>query len=127
MAKTRYVIYNMPKELIDKTYETVEAARDSGRICKGTNEVTKQIERGNLRLVVMAEDVRPEEILMHIPYLCKEKNLPFAYVPSKEELGSAAGLKVACGSVGIAKAGKGKGMLLEVIKNYEREMKGDTE
>ena len=82
MAKAVYVKFEMPKELVDKAYDVVELARDSGKLRKGTNEVTKIVERGEAQFVVMAEDVAPPEILMHMPALCEEKNVPYAYVPS---------------------------------------------
>jgi len=63
MAKNIYVRFEMPKELVDKTYEAVELARDSGKLRKGVNEVTKLVERGGVALVVMSEDVQPPEIL----------------------------------------------------------------
>ena len=47
----------------DLAYDIVEKARDVGKISKGANEATKQVERGQAKLVVMAEDVTPEEIL----------------------------------------------------------------
>ena len=108
MAKPMYVRFEMPKELVDKTYEVVELARDSGKIRKGTNEVTKIVERGEAALIVMAEDVQPEEILAHMPLLCEEKGIPYAYVPSKQELGIASGLGKATASAAIVDPGKGR-------------------
>ena len=89
MAKAIFVRFEMPKELSDKAYEIVEVARDTGKMRKGTNEVTKLVERGEAVLVVMAEDVQPPEILAHMPLLCEERNITYAYVPSKAELGNA--------------------------------------
>jgi large subunit ribosomal protein L7Ae len=54
-------------------YEIIEKARKTGKIEKGTNEVTKAIERGTAKLVSYAADVTPKEIIQHIPILCKEK------------------------------------------------------
>lgn len=108
MAKPMYVRFEMPKELVDKTYEVVELARDSGKIRKGTNEVTKLVERGEVAMVVMAEDVQPEEILLHMPMLCEEKGIPYAYVPSKQELGVASGLGKATASIALVDPGKGR-------------------
>src|SRR3989304_6104396 len=76
MAKPIYVRFEMPKELVDKTYQVVELARDSGKLRKGTNEVTKLVERGDANFVAMAEDVDPPEILMHMPILCEEEGIP---------------------------------------------------
>ncbi len=81
MAKPMYVRFEMPKELVDKTYQSIELAKESGKVRKGTNEVTKLVERGEAQFVVMAEDVQPEEILAHMPLLCEEKGVPYAYVP----------------------------------------------
>src|SRR3972149_1461566 len=73
MAKAISGRCEVPKALTDKTYQIVELAKESGKIRKGTNEVTKLVERGEAQLVVMAEDVQPEEILAHMPLLCEEK------------------------------------------------------
>lgn len=85
-------------------YETVEKARKSGKIEKGINEVTKAIERGTAKIVVIAKDVNPKEITQHIPILCKEKNIKCEEVESKEKLGAATGLNVACSAVAIIEA-----------------------
>ncbi|MEK6852228.1 MAG: 50S ribosomal protein L7Ae [Candidatus Thermoplasmatota archaeon] len=114
MAKPAYVRFETPKDLVDKAYQVIELTRDGGKLRKGTNEVTKLVERGDAQFVVMAEDVDPPEILMHMPILCEEKGIPFAYVPSKQELGVAAGLGKATASVAILDAGKGKPMLDEL-------------
>jgi large subunit ribosomal protein L7Ae len=115
LAKAMYVRFEMPKELVDKTYQVVELARDSGKVRKGTNEVTKLVERGEAQFVVMAEDVQPEEILAHMPLLCEEKAIPYAYVPSKAELGVASGLSKATASACILDPGKGKQTLDEIV------------
>ncbi len=118
-----YVKFEMPEELVKKVYEAVEKARDSGKVKKGTNETTKAVERGEAKLVVMATDVSPEEILAHMPYLCDEKGVPYAYVPSKEELGRAAGLEVAAASVAIVEEGDAKAIVEEIVKKVQ-EIKG---
>ncbi len=46
MAKAIYVRFEVPKDLTDKIYQVVEVAKESGKIRKGTNEVTKLVERG---------------------------------------------------------------------------------
>ncbi len=119
MAKAMYVRFEMPEDLIDKTYQIVELARDSGKVRKGTNEVTKIVERGEAVFVVMAEDVDPQEILAHMPLLCEEKGIPYAYVPSKQELGVASGLGKATASVSVTDPGKGKPMIAEVVKKLK--------
>ena len=114
-----YVRFQAPKDLQDLAYDLVEKARDTGKVSKGANETTKQVERGQAKLVVMAEDVTPEEVLAHMPILCEEKNIPYTYVPSKEELGSSAGLKVPTAAVAIVNLGKEKAGIESVMKKIE--------
>ncbi|MEM3113159.1 MAG: ribosomal L7Ae/L30e/S12e/Gadd45 family protein [Candidatus Pacearchaeota archaeon] len=86
-------------------YSIVEKARKTGKIEKGTNEVTKAIERGTAKLVVAAKDVDPKEITHHLSILCKEKGIKFGEVDSKQKLGISAGIKVACSSIAIIQPG----------------------
>ncbi len=114
-----YVRFQTPKDVQDLAYDLVEKARDNGKISKGANEVTKQVERGQAKLVVMAEDVSPEEILAHMPVLCEEKKIPYTYVPSKDELGSAAGLLVSTTAIAITNPGKDKSGIENISKKIE--------
>ncbi|ALV62047.1 50S ribosomal protein L7 [Thermococcus litoralis DSM 5473] len=114
MAKPSYVKFEVPKELAEKALEAVEIARDTGRIRKGTNETTKAVERGQAKLVIIAEDVDPEEIVAHLPPLCEEKEIPYIYVPSKKELGAAAGIEVPAASVAIIEPGKARELVEEI-------------
>ena len=86
-------------------YSIIEKARRTGKIEKGTNEVTKAIERGTAKLVAYASDVEPKEIIQHLPVLCKEKNISCYEVDSKQKLGIAVGISVAASSVAIINAG----------------------
>ena len=111
-----YVRFQTAKDVQDLAYELVEKARDEGKIGKGANETTKHVERGQAKLVVMAEDVTPEEILAHMPILCEEKKIPYTYVPSKDELGTAAGLTVSTTAIAILSPGKDKGLVENLLK-----------
>ena len=82
-------------------YTIVEKARKTGKIETGTNEVTKAAERGSAKLVVVASDVSPKEIINHLQYICKEKGIKFGEVDSKQKLGISAGIKVACSSIAV--------------------------
>lgn len=86
-------------------YSIVEKARRTGKVEKGTNEVTKAIERSTAKLVVYATDVEPKEIVQHIPLLCKEKNILCKEVDSKQKLGIAVGIPVSASSVAIINPG----------------------
>lgn len=87
-------------------YKIVEKARKTGKVEKGTNEVTKAIERGTAKLVVYAVDVEPKEIIQHIPLLCKEKKILCKEADSKQKLGLAVGISVPASSVVIIQAGE---------------------
>ena len=100
-----YVDFDVPADLAEDALEALEVARDTGSVKKGTNETTKAIERGNAELVLVAEDVQPEEIVMHIPELADEKDVPFVFVAEQDDLGHAAGLQVGSAAAAIVDAG----------------------
>ncbi|MEK6936959.1 MAG: 50S ribosomal protein L7Ae [Nanoarchaeota archaeon] len=106
-----------PKELTKKAIEAVEVAKKTGKIKKGINEVTKSIERGITKLVVIAKDVNPKEVVMHLPALCEEKKVPLVIVSSKSELGAAAGIEVGTSAVAVTKEGDSKDLIKEIEKH----------
>jgi large subunit ribosomal protein L7Ae len=87
-------------------YKIIEKARKTGKIEKGTNEVTKAVERGTAKLVVYATDVEPKEIVQHLPILCKEKKILCKEVDSRQKLGIAVGISVPASSVVVINAGE---------------------
>ena len=113
----------LTNEQTEKVYEAIELARKSGKIKKGTNEVTKAIERRTAKLVAVAKDVSPAEIIMHMPLLSKENNVLCVEVPTKTELGAAAGIDIATGSVAIIEEGEGK----DIVKKLQEELQPSGE
>lgn len=87
-------------------YNIAERAKKTGKIEKGTNEVTKAVELGTAKLVLYASDVEPKEIVAHLSPLCKEKNIPCVEVDSKQKLGIAVGLPVSTASIAVIEAGE---------------------
>ena len=87
-------------------YNLIERARRTGKIEKGTNEVTKAIERGTAKFVAYASDVEPKEIVQHISVLCKEKKIPCQEVDSKQKLGIAVGIPVSASSIAVIEPGE---------------------
>ena len=87
-------------------YSIVEKAKKTGKVDKGTNEVTKAIELGVAKLVVYAADVSPKEIVAHLPVLCKEKNILCVEVDSKQKLGVAVGIVVSTAAVAVIQPGE---------------------
>jgi len=116
MSKPFYVRFQVPPELAEQAYKLVEKVRTSGgKIKKGTNEATKAVERGVAKLVVIAENVDPPEVVAHLPLLCEEKKIPYVYVPDKKRLGEAAGIEVQSAAVAIVEPGDAKQELNDLI------------
>ena len=119
MAKS-YVKFETPKDVQAKVLEAITVAADTGRIRKGSNEATKAIESGVATLVVIAEDVDPEEVVMHLPMICGEKNIPYCYVATKKELGAAAGLSVPSAAIAIEKPGNAAELVKSIVEKVSK-------
>ncbi len=115
MAKA-YVKFETPVEIQNKALEALEIARDTGKVKKGSNEATKAVERNIAQLVLIGSDVEPEEIVMHLPLLCAEKQIPFVYITKQNDIGSASGLEVGSAAAAIVKPGKAKDLVEEIGK-----------
>jgi large subunit ribosomal protein L7Ae len=119
-SKPSYVRFDTPKELAETALEAVKQAKMSGKVRRGANEVTKVVERGQAKLVIIAEDVEPPEVVAHIPLLCEERKIPYLYVPSKEELGKASGIDVQAASIAIVDPGEAKQLLDQVLEGLKK-------
>ncbi|MEM2909133.1 MAG: 50S ribosomal protein L7Ae [Candidatus Bilamarchaeaceae archaeon] len=115
------VDFEMPKELVPQILEMLSVAKESGKVKKGINETTKAIERKTAQLVVIAEDVTPVEIVIHVPMLCKEKGIPYVFVPAKAELGKAIGLSVGAAAVAVENAGGAAEKLQDIVKKLPKQ------
>lgn len=86
-------------ELTIKVLDLVQQSANYKQVRKGANEATKTLNRGQAEFIVMAADAEPLEILLHLPLLCEDKNVPYVFVPSKVSLGRACGVSravIAC-------------------------------
>jgi large subunit ribosomal protein L7Ae len=115
-----YVKFETPKDLVPQILEMLSVAKNTGKIKKGVNETTKSIERRNAQFVVIAEDVQPEEIVVHLPMLCDDNGIPFAYVPEKKALGQAVGIAVGASAVAVENAGAASETLQDIIKRLPK-------
>ncbi|MBS7615407.1 50S ribosomal protein L7Ae [Candidatus Bathyarchaeota archaeon] len=93
---------------------------------KGTNETTKAVERGQAKLVVIAEDVDPPEVVAHLPILCDERKIVYVFVPSKEKLGSSVGIDVQCAAVCIIESGEASDLVKEIVTRIQRIKEGSS-
>ncbi len=122
-SKPFYVRFEVPKEVAEAAYEALKTANDSGKIRKGTNEATKSIERGRAKLVLIAENVEPPEIVAHLPLLCDERKAPYVYVPEKQRIGQAVGLLVGSAAASIEEAGEAEELLTEIVAKLKEIVK----
>jgi large subunit ribosomal protein L7Ae len=111
-----YEKFEPSESLAEQTYDAVEKSEDTGKVVIGTNEVTKAIERNEAELVVIAGNVSPEEIVMHLPSLAEERDIPYTFVPDKDELGLAAGIQVQSAAIAVTKTGNAEDDVEEVAE-----------
>jgi large subunit ribosomal protein L7Ae len=123
MSKPFYVKFGVPKEVADAAYEALQIAARTGSVRKGTNETTKAVERAHAKLVVIAEDVDPPEVVAHLPLLCDERKIPYVFVPSKQKIGSAVGIDVPAASACIVEVGEAESLVKEITKRVEEQRK----
>lgn len=127
MGKAYYVKFDTPENLISPIYEALRIAAQSGKVKKGTNEATKAIERGASKLIVIAEDVEPPEVVAHLPILCDEQNAAYAFVPSKQELGGSLGIDITTAAAAILDAGDAQHIIDQVITSIAKIKDGKTD
>lgn len=126
MSKPYFVKFEVSKDLANAAYEAVRVAKQSGKVRKGTNETTKAIERGISKLVVIAEDVEPPEVVAHLPILCDERNSPYIFVPSKQQLGMSLGIDVGSAAATIVDSGEAQHIVEQVVSSISG-LKGKKE
>lgn len=124
MSKPFYVKIEVPKEVVDAAYEALQIASKTGIVRKGTNEATKAVERSIAKLIVIAEDVDPPEVIAHLPLLCDERKIPYVFVPNKDKLGNAVGIDVQCASACIIKEGDASGLIKEIVTRIDQIKRG---
>jgi len=87
--------------LTQEILDIVQQASHYRQLKKGANEATKTLNRGISEIIILAADTAPLAILLHLPLLCEDKNVPYIYVPSKTALGRACGVSRAVISASI--------------------------
>lgn len=108
--------------LTTKIMNLLQQALNYKQLRKGANEATKTLNRGLAEFIVMAADAEPLEILLHLPLLCEDKNVPYVFVRSKQALGRACGVSrsiVAC-SVTVNEGSQLKSQITSIQQQIER-------
>ena len=127
MAKPYFVKFEVPENLVSPIYESLRVAVQTGKVKRGTNEATKAIERGVSKLIIIAEDVEPPEVVAHLPILCEEQGTAYVFVPSKQELGKALGIEVTSAAAAILDSGDAQHIVDEVVGSIAKIKDGKSE
>ncbi|KAF7729730.1 RNA binding protein snu13 [Apophysomyces ossiformis] len=108
--------------LTNTILDLIQQASHYKQLKKGANEATKTLNRGISEFIVMAADAEPLEILLHLPLLCEDKNVPYVFVPSKTALGRACGVSrsVISASVTTNEASDLKPQILTIKNQIEK-------
>ncbi|KAF2432798.1 ribonucleoprotein-associated protein [Tothia fuscella] len=110
------------EKLSQQLLDLVQQASHQRQLKKGANEATKTLNRGIAEIIILAADTSPLAILLHLPLLCEDKNVPYVYVPSKSALGRATGVSrsvIAC-SITSNDASQLKDQIREMKNQVER-------
>ncbi|KAG2207296.1 hypothetical protein INT46_004392 [Mucor plumbeus] len=96
------------KKLVKKIYKTIKKASKVKHVRRGVKEVGKALRKGEKGLVIIAGDISPLDVISHMPVLCEDSNVPYVFVPSKEQLGEASSTKRPTSVTMIVFGGKNK-------------------
>uniref|UniRef100_A0A0N4ZWQ9 Ribonucloprotein n=1 Tax=Parastrongyloides trichosuri TaxID=131310 RepID=A0A0N4ZWQ9_PARTI len=109
-------------QMSQKLLDLVQQAMNYKQLKKGANEATKTLNRGISDLIVMAADAEPLEIILHLPLLCEDKNVPYVFVKSKAALGRACGVTraVVAASITQNEGSQLKGQIQKMKENVEK-------
>jgi len=115
--------YPLADDALSKTIlDLLQQAANYKQLRKGANEATKTLNRGISELIVLAADAEPLEILLHLPLLCEDKNVPYVFVKSKQALGRACGVSrpVIAASVTVKEGSQLKSQIDTLKNNIEK-------
>ncbi|CAJ0596338.1 unnamed protein product [Cylicocyclus nassatus] len=80
------------RKLAKKLYKLVKkSAKHPHYLRQGLKDVQKALRKNEKGIAVLAGNVSPIDVYSHIPALCEELEIPYAFTPSREQLGLAAG------------------------------------
>lgn len=79
-------------KLTKKVYSLINkaVAKDKKKgVLKGIKDVTKAIRKKQKGIVVIGADVSPYDVVSHLPVMLEEAKVPYVWVPSRQDLGTA--------------------------------------
>ncbi|ODN02032.1 H/ACA ribonucleoprotein complex subunit 2-like protein [Orchesella cincta] len=85
------------KKLAKKLFKLIrKASKQKNYLRSGLKIVQARIRKGERGLVIFAGNACPVEVICHLPGVCEDKGMPYAYVPTGKDLGVAMGVKRCC-------------------------------
>jgi H/ACA ribonucleoprotein complex subunit 2 len=81
------------KKSSKKVHKLVKKASSAKVVRRGVKEVVKALRKGETGFCIIAGDISPIDVISHLPIMCEDRNVPYIYVPSKHDLGTAASTK----------------------------------
>jgi len=84
------------KKFAKKVYKLIKKGTKAKSIRSGLKDVQSRIRKGETGLVIFAGDVTPVDVMVHMPVVCEDKQIPYIYTPSRMDLGAAMGVKRGC-------------------------------
>ncbi|GLT44119.1 hypothetical protein SLA2020_180340 [Shorea laevis] len=111
------------KKLCKRALKLVRKAAEHKCLKRGVKEVVKSIRRGHKGFCVIAGNISPIDVITHVPILCEEADIPYVYVPSKEDLATAGATKrPTCCVLVLTKPIKG-----EITQEEQEKLKADCD
>ncbi|KAJ9201990.1 H/ACA ribonucleo protein complex subunit 2 [Paecilomyces variotii] len=115
-----------------KVLKSVKKAAANKSLKRGVKEVVKALRKSPIPaanapittpagIVVLAADISPMDVISHIPVLCEDHGIPYVYVTSRAELGSAGATKRPTSVVMVVPKSSGKS------KKKDGESEGDED
>ncbi|RKF65711.1 H/ACA ribonucleoprotein complex subunit 2 [Golovinomyces cichoracearum] len=89
------------EKITKKVLRSVKKASKNKTLKRGVKEVVKALRKSPQGIgitsancvVILAADISPMDVISHIPILCEDHNIPYIFVTSRAELGSASNTK----------------------------------
>lgn len=81
------------KKTTKRLHKLVKKASQAKFVRRGVKEVVKALRKGAKGFCIIAGDISPIDVVVHLPIMCEDRQIPYFYVPSKLDLGSAASTK----------------------------------
>ncbi|KAF5835597.1 nucleolar protein [Dunaliella salina] len=78
------------EKLCKKILKLCKKASQRKQTKRGVKEVVKALQKKQRGICILAGDISPIDVLSHVPIVCEDHQIPYIYIPSKQELGAAA-------------------------------------